>query len=353
MRRKLLCLLLALALLAGCASAAERWQEQYDLGIRYLNEGSYEEALAAFTDAIAVDPNRPETYLQRAGAYLALGRTGEALLDYETARDLGGGAAAWAGLVEAYIQWEDYDTARRTLEEALALYPEDAALAGLLARLEELTAPEPGSDEYLDWAAEGVDLSVTEPVTLGGVPLPDTTLDSYGPLVPGSRLAPPGRNPDAMVMLDEKAHFNVMQYAGEPGVTLISFTLYDDGAPLEPYFWFDEPCWGGIRSGDTLRTALEKLGIAPEAIDWLIGSCRQISLNRGGTEEAPRSWLTVFLWDEEDTQRNEVLLKISDKEYGATAEFTFSADPDDPVSDKTADGSAMLTELYLGVNQPD
>ena len=59
MKRKILCLLLALALLAGCASAAERWQEQYDLGMRYLTEGSFDEALAAFTDAIAVGPNRP------------------------------------------------------------------------------------------------------------------------------------------------------------------------------------------------------------------------------------------------------------------------------------------------------
>ena len=106
MKRKILCLLLALALLAGCASAAERWQEQYDLGMRYLTEGSFDEALAAFTDAIAVDPNRPETYLQRAEAYLALGMVNEALADYETARSLDGGAAAWAGMVEVYIRQE-------------------------------------------------------------------------------------------------------------------------------------------------------------------------------------------------------------------------------------------------------
>lgn len=353
MKQKLLCLLLTLALLAGCASAAERWQEQYDLGMRYLTEGSFDEALAAFTDAIAVDPNRPESYLQRAGAYLALGRTGEALADYETARSLDGGAAAWAGMVEVYIRMADYDTAQSVLDQALALYPEDAALAELQARLEQLTVPEPGSDEYLDRAAEGVDLAVTEPVTLGGVPLPATTLDSYGALVPGSRLAPPGRNPNAMVLLDEDGHFDVMQYADEAGVTLMYITLYADGAPLEPYFWFDEPCWGGIRSGDTLGTALEKLGVAPEAIDWLATSCRQIELSRAGTEEAPRSRLLVSLWDEEDTPRNEVLLKISDKDYGATAEFTFIIDPDDPFTEATADRDARLTELMVSVNQPE
>lgn len=28
------------------------WQEQYDLGLRYLSEGNYEEAIIAFTAAI-------------------------------------------------------------------------------------------------------------------------------------------------------------------------------------------------------------------------------------------------------------------------------------------------------------
>ena len=170
MKRKILCLLLALALLAGCASAAERWQEQYDLGMRYLTEGSFDEALAAFTDAIAVDPNRPETYLQRAEAYLALGMVNEALADYETARSLDGGAAAWAGMVEVYIRQEDYETAQRVLDEALALYPEDAALAELQARLEQLMIPEPGSDEFLEAAADHLDTAaIFTGVSLNGI----------------------------------------------------------------------------------------------------------------------------------------------------------------------------------------
>ena len=57
------------------------WQEQYDLGIRYLEEGNYEEAVIAFTAAIEIDPKRAETYEGAADAYIGLG-------DYEKANDI-------------------------------------------------------------------------------------------------------------------------------------------------------------------------------------------------------------------------------------------------------------------------
>lgn len=75
--RRLLRLLLAAALLclAGCGAkqTALSWQEQYDLGVRYLGEGNYEEAVIAFEAAIEIDPKRPEAYAGLADAYLAAG----------------------------------------------------------------------------------------------------------------------------------------------------------------------------------------------------------------------------------------------------------------------------------------
>ena len=48
-------------LLTACGQSQEvRWQEQYDLGVRYLSEGNYEEAIIAFTAAIEIDPKRAE-----------------------------------------------------------------------------------------------------------------------------------------------------------------------------------------------------------------------------------------------------------------------------------------------------
>ncbi|MCI8401309.1 MAG: tetratricopeptide repeat protein [Lachnospiraceae bacterium] len=47
------------------------WQSQYELGIRFLNEGNYEEAILAFTAAIEIEPNRAAPYLARGDAYAA------------------------------------------------------------------------------------------------------------------------------------------------------------------------------------------------------------------------------------------------------------------------------------------
>lgn len=78
MKKKLLFafdLLLCFAVLIACAeSETERsdftWQEQYDLGMRYLGEGNYEEAIIAFTAAIEIDPKQADAYLRLADAYL-------------------------------------------------------------------------------------------------------------------------------------------------------------------------------------------------------------------------------------------------------------------------------------------
>ena len=70
-----LCLCLALTFCACQKNAGTEgtltWQEQYDLGVRYLSEGNYEEAIFAFQAAIAIDPKRPEAYASLADAYLA------------------------------------------------------------------------------------------------------------------------------------------------------------------------------------------------------------------------------------------------------------------------------------------
>lgn len=47
------------------------WQEQYDLGIRLLSEGKYEEAILAFSAAIAIAPKSAQNYISRADAYTA------------------------------------------------------------------------------------------------------------------------------------------------------------------------------------------------------------------------------------------------------------------------------------------
>ena len=59
--KRITALLLAAILLLSLAAcgAKDPWQEKYDLGMRYLNEGNYQEAVIAFEAAIEIDPKRP------------------------------------------------------------------------------------------------------------------------------------------------------------------------------------------------------------------------------------------------------------------------------------------------------
>lgn len=74
--KRITCLLLIFCLLfTACSPKVEAltWQEQYDLGMRYLSEGNYEEAILAFNAAIEIDPKQPEAYVQLAKIYTELG----------------------------------------------------------------------------------------------------------------------------------------------------------------------------------------------------------------------------------------------------------------------------------------
>lgn len=82
--KKIISLILIISLLFSLAACGQKatatWQEQYDLGVRYLNEGKYEEAVIAFNAAIEIDPKQAETYSALANAYIAAG-------DYEAAEN--------------------------------------------------------------------------------------------------------------------------------------------------------------------------------------------------------------------------------------------------------------------------
>ena len=102
-------LILVLGLCACGQNTQTTWQEQYDLGVRYLSGGNYEEAIIAFTAAIEIDPKRPEAYMERGKAFLGAGETEEAirhaLMDYQTAVELDETLLdAWLGIVDMYLK---------------------------------------------------------------------------------------------------------------------------------------------------------------------------------------------------------------------------------------------------------
>lgn len=78
-----LIMVMVLVMMMGLVSCGEggraaRWQEQYDLGLRYLSEGNFEEAVIAFQAAIEVEPKNADAYIGLADAYLAQGNEEEA-----------------------------------------------------------------------------------------------------------------------------------------------------------------------------------------------------------------------------------------------------------------------------------
>ena len=74
--------LAAAMLLTACAGGAASFDKQMELGRKYLSETNYAEAIAAFTEAIRLNPNDIEAYIGRAQAYTALKKYDEATADY-------------------------------------------------------------------------------------------------------------------------------------------------------------------------------------------------------------------------------------------------------------------------------
>lgn len=134
-RKRITNFLLALEILASVTtcgkhtgtqsgSQAPTWQEQYDLGIRYLFEGNYEEAIFAFTAAIEIDPKQAPAYVGRGNAYVLSGETEESLTaaqaDYEQAIEQDETLAeAYLGLSDVYIRQGEYDKALEVLKQEM------------------------------------------------------------------------------------------------------------------------------------------------------------------------------------------------------------------------------------------
>ena len=137
-------LLLTLALVLGlcaCGQKAPTWEEQYDLGVKYLSEGNYQEAIIAFTAAIEIDPKRAEAYVGRGDAYIGNGETAEnlaaALADYEQAAALDEtNPAAYLGMADVYIRMGEYDKAGEVLHQALEKTGNAPSIGDKLAELE-------------------------------------------------------------------------------------------------------------------------------------------------------------------------------------------------------------------------
>lgn len=134
------------------------WEEQYDLGLRYLSDGNYEEAIIAFTAAIEIDPKRAPAYVGRGDAYSgtaqkltgqaedgelpdeAVSSYGSAVADYLAALDLDESTAeVYRKAAEVYVTLGDLDSAVALLERGISATGDE----DLQTYLDELTSNGP------------------------------------------------------------------------------------------------------------------------------------------------------------------------------------------------------------------
>lgn len=129
--RMILLVVCVTACMAGCSCQGSTvdskqeemdWQNQYDLGIRLLSEGKYEEAIVAFQAAIQIDPKKADAYV---------------------------------GLADVYIAMEDGQAAADILLDGLEAVEEKSGRETLEKKLEEVKEVFPGVDTDRQEGADG------------------------------------------------------------------------------------------------------------------------------------------------------------------------------------------------------
>lgn len=202
-------------------SSALTWQEQYDLGVRYLSEGNYREAILAFNVAIEIDPKRPEAYL---------------------------------GLADAYEASGDKDSAQTALERGLEETEDDEIRSRL-------------NPEVIDVES----FMLRSELTLKGVPFYELNMSDIRDMFPTA---------DAQDLATETrgyTHYSEMDYSAWSHLgadTLGGFSYHywygDDGT-----FYGRSPGFRDIQPQDTMDVILKKIGVTEQGLQKLRASIQQ------------------------------------------------------------------------------
>jgi tetratricopeptide (TPR) repeat protein len=146
---------LVVLLIAGCGGGAQvasaGWQEQYDMGMRFLDESDYEEAVLAFTAAIEIDTKQPLAYVGRGDAYVGLEQYENAVPDYEQAITLDESVAeVYLKLADTYESLGDPAAAEDALRRGYEATGDEAIsiLLGIEDETGDVTEPE-DDGEYI------------------------------------------------------------------------------------------------------------------------------------------------------------------------------------------------------------
>lgn len=294
--KQILSLLMAAILLTSLCSCAqsteEQWQEQYDLGVRYLSEGNYEEAIIAFTAAIEIDPKRAEGYMGRGNTYVLSGETEDnlaaALSDYETALELDVTLEdAWLGLADVYIRQGDYDRAIEILYDALEKVGNKETISDKIKDIEE-------NWDSRDWALEN-------PITMGELTIggnPFYQVDIYE----AQTAYPPGENDEIeqgsgillyrpSYQVDENSshtgHLMFQQDVESAQLLSVEYSAIGD-SPAAQY----QPEFRSIIMSEDFNSVLKKLGFTQRGIEYILTSVE------AGKDGVLGNYSTIRQWED-------------------------------------------------------
>jgi tetratricopeptide (TPR) repeat protein len=116
---------IAATLLRASSGAATAWNQ---VGLAHHKKGNYDQAIAAFTEAIRLEPRRSAFHARRGDTRCAQGAYQKAIADYTEAIRLDPrNDDAYNGRGDAYRDQRDYDRAIADYTEAIRLFPNNGA----------------------------------------------------------------------------------------------------------------------------------------------------------------------------------------------------------------------------------
>lgn len=291
--KRITILFTALALILGlCACSAKveelTWQEQYDLGIRYLSEGNYQEAIIAFTAAIEIDPKQAPAYVGRGDAHVGIAQVimegvesltseakdsyTDAISDYLFAIDLDDSLVkVYLKAAEAYVEIGDVDTACDILNSGYEVTKDQSILDQINKLVENWRGVDPR-----EWALQSP-ISPNE-LTIEGIPFYQLSIYDVQEIYPGSGIESIFTGSSTLsyspAYIDNENNTTLhgsLQFSQELGQEKLTVVTYNGASIVYDNWTYEQyqPEFRQIILGENYKSTLQKLGFTDAGIYYI------------------------------------------------------------------------------------
>ena len=248
----LLAMILTVTLCACGKPSGGSWEEQYDLGVRYLSDGNYEEAIIAFTAAIEINPKRNEAYI---------------------------------ALADVYIYQSEYAKAIELLKDALGK-TDDVEIMNKLADVENIAF----ENGYCDFLLTDQMFRIDEWL-VGEKTISQCTIDDFMTVYPSKSGY---SNFDGYEEYSPPANEGSLRVENNPNTGFSAHFYYDFRYGIDAAKeGVSQANIGGIRIGDSMEDVLEKLGFSETGVTFLAMKIEQLrQYDSIGLQGIYRTWLS-------------------------------------------------------------